>query len=29
MERDQDRWKWRVGKIVMTRQRLTDMFDGS
>jgi len=29
MERDQDRWKWRVGKIAMTRQRLTAMFDGS
>jgi len=29
VERDQDRWKWRAGKMAMTRQRLTDMFDGS
>jgi len=26
---DQDRWKWRAGKMAMTRQRLTNMFDGS
>jgi len=28
VERDQDRWKWRAGKMAMTRQRLTNMFDG-
>jgi len=26
--RGRDRWKWRAGEMAMTRQRLTNMFDG-